>query len=92
MKSFSKKKNIIEEKIEESESIEEKPVEPEIKEEIKETEPKITLNEYLSIYNRQRILDHVIKKWYMRYDPSNPLKTVEEWDGFMKTFHNQTER
>lgn len=64
----------------------------EIEVKIFENVHKISLNEYLSLYNRQRVLDNVIKKWFFRIDPLNPKKTKEEWDKLLFQFHNETER
>lgn len=52
---------------------------------------KITLNEYLSNYNRNRTLDSVLKKWFLKKDRSNPLKTKEEWDVLIEKFFTETE-
>lgn len=51
----------------------------------------ITLNEYLSKYNRQRVLDKVIMRWYLKKDHTNPMKLKEQWDKVIKGFHNETE-
>jgi len=56
--------------------------------------PIISLNEYLSRHNRKRILDNVIRKWFLqnnRINP-NPKKTKEEWDKIMESFQNETEK
>lgn len=52
---------------------------------------KITLNEYLSNYNRNRNLDGIFKKWFFKKDRSNPIKTKEEWDILIKKFFTETE-
>lgn len=52
----------------------------------------ISLNEYCSKYNSQRVLDNVIKSWFSLRDNSNPKKTKEEWDEIINMFHNETER
>jgi hypothetical protein len=55
------------------------------------TKTTMTLNEYLSKHNRQRVLDTVIKKWYLKKNQTNPLKEKKEWDEILKNFHNETE-
>lgn len=55
-------------------------------------EPVISLNEFLSKYNGQRILDNIIRKWYFKKDGSNPKKTIVEWSELINEFHNETER
>lgn len=57
-----------------------------IKEEI------ITFNEYLSIYNRNRVLDNVLKKWFSKIDNTNPKKSKSEWDILIEVFYNETEK
>lgn len=52
---------------------------------------KITLNEYLSNFNKQRVLDNIIRKWYFKKDKLNPTKTKEQWDKIMYEFHNETD-
>ena len=58
----------------------------------KVTENLISLNEYLSKYNRERVLDTVIKKWYLKKDKSNSKRKKSEWDKMLHEFHNETER
>ena len=63
------------------------------KKEVKEVNKNlISLNEYLSKFNRERVLDNVIKKWYFKKDTSNPMKKKIEWDKIIYSFHNETER
>lgn len=52
----------------------------------------ISLNEYVSKHNSQRVLDNVIKYWFSLKDNSNPKKTKEEWDEIINMFHKETER
>lgn len=59
---------------------------------IKVSSPVITLNEYLSKYHGQRILDSIITKWYRKKDPTNPEKTRDEWDVIANSFQNETEK
>lgn len=63
----------------------------------KEKEPVIkedvmSLNEFLSKHNGQRVLDKIIRGWYFKKDSSNPKKTVHEWSKLLNEFHNETER
>jgi hypothetical protein len=53
---------------------------------------KITLDEYLSKYNRQRKFDNIIKKWFNRKEKFNVLKRKEEWDKIISGFWKETER
>jgi hypothetical protein len=53
---------------------------------------KITLDEYLSKYNRQRKFDNIIKKWFNRKEKFNVLKRKEEWDKIISGFWKGTER
>ena len=55
------------------------------------TEKLISLNEYLSKYNRKRVLDTIIKKWYLKKDKKNSMKKKSEWDKILHDFHNETE-
>ncbi|MFA5196075.1 MAG: hypothetical protein WC401_09795 [Bacteroidales bacterium] len=52
----------------------------------------ISLNQYLSFYNRKRVLDNVIRKWFMSQDKTNPKKTKQEWEEIINRFHNETEK
>jgi hypothetical protein len=56
--------------------------------------PVITLNEYLSRHNRNRILDNIIRKWFFHNNKNNPnpKKSKEEWDSVMKSFQNETDK
>jgi hypothetical protein len=56
--------------------------------------PTITLNEYLSRYNRKRILDNVIRKWFFANNKNNPnpKKSKEEWDKILQSFYNETDK
>jgi len=53
--------------------------------------PVYSLNEWLSMFNGQRVLDNIIRQWYFRTDRSNPKKTKESWDLIVNKFHNETE-
>jgi len=64
---------------------------------IKKIEPKvvikgITLNEYLSLHNRKRKLDGVIKKWYFQKDKLNSKREKTAWDKIIQKFFNETEK
>jgi len=63
-----------------------------VKERIEEIKNTISLNEYLSKHNRERVLDNILRKWYFKKDRSNPRKTKEEWDKIIFIFHNEVER
>jgi hypothetical protein len=53
---------------------------------------KITLNEYLSKYNRQRKFDNIIRKWFNKKEKMNVLKRKEEWEQIISSFWKETER
>lgn len=53
---------------------------------------KITLDEYLSKYNRRRKFDNIIKKWFNRKEKFNVLKRKEEWNKIISGFWKETER
>ncbi len=74
------------------EEFKEEIIEPEIEPVIPiETGPVMTLNEYLSTNNPQRVLDNIIRKWYYKRNNLNPKKSKIEWDEIIKSFHNETE-
>jgi len=49
----------------------------------------MTLNQYLSKYNRKRVLDNVIRQWYSKIDNMNPSKSKEQWDKIINDFYNE---
>lgn len=53
---------------------------------------EISLNEYLASFNKNRVLDKVITKWFQRKDKNNPKKSKEKWDNLLKSFYNETEK
>jgi len=54
--------------------------------EVFDNEPEFTLNEYLANYSRNRALDNVIKKWYLKNYPTTYYRTVEGWDEIFEIF------
>jgi hypothetical protein len=52
---------------------------------------KITLNQYLSVFNRDRKMDKIFIKWFQKKDKSNPSKKKEDWDKIINYFWNETE-
>ena len=63
-----------------------KSYEEEIKTENIET---MNINEFLSSHSRKRKLDDVFKRWFFRYDSSNPKKTLTEWTILFANFLNE---
>jgi hypothetical protein len=55
----------------------------------KEESSKITLNEYLATYSRNRNLDGTIVKWYQKKDARNTQRTKDEWDALIKQFNSE---
>ena len=55
-------------------------------------EPKMNFKTYLANHNRQRNLDKVLLKWFMRHDNTNPEKSKESWDEEIQKFFSETEK
>jgi hypothetical protein len=86
-----RKHNDVEQKIDFSENISPNNNDKKDEEEMNTGQEKISLNQYLAVYNRKRILDKVIRTWFNRIDNTNPKKTKEEWDQIINKFHTETE-
>ena len=52
----------------------------------------ISLNEFLSKYNGQRVLDKVIRKWYLKKDPYNTKRSINDWSNLIQEFHNEIDK
>ncbi len=50
---------------------------------------KITLNEYLSNYSRNRNLDRIIISWYRKINPNNPKFEKIAWDKIIDKFNGE---
>jgi len=53
----------------------------------------MTLNSFLSNFGggRNKNLDKVIVKWFMKKDNSNPKKSKENWEKIVKSFSSEIE-
>lgn len=51
---------------------------------------KLSLNEYLATYSRNRTLDTVITKWCIRNGMVGK-KSVDLWDGIISNFYKETD-